>query len=83
MGSVRISEELDERVRKVAARKGMTRSDVFRNALETYCDRELTPPMSTRFDDIIGVVDVPIDLSTHTRELFGAAVDAKTGRAHS
>ena len=42
MGSVRIDRGLEEKIQKVAARKGITRSELFRQALETYCDQELT-----------------------------------------
>ena len=79
MGSVRITPRLEEKVRTVAAKKGITRSEVFRQALETYCDQELTPPQSSRFDDVIGVVDVPGDFSTRTREVFGEIMQEKFG----
>ncbi|MCW3051662.1 MAG: hypothetical protein JWN14_832, partial [Chthonomonadales bacterium] len=67
----------------VVARKGITRSELFRQALETYCDQELTPPNQSRFDDVIGVVDVPGDFSAHTRELFGEILEEKARKAHT
>jgi hypothetical protein len=80
MGSVRIAAGLEERIRQVVARKGITRSEVYRQALETYCDRELAPPRESRFDDVIGVVDVPGDFSAHARELIGGILDEKARR---
>ena len=81
MGSVRINRVLEEKIQQVAARKGITRSELFLRALETYCDQELTPPNKSRFDDVIGVVDVPGDFAAHTRELFGEIVEEKARKA--
>jgi hypothetical protein len=80
MGSVRLGTTLEEKVRQVAAKKGITRSEVFREALEDYCDRELTPPQTSRFDDVIGVVDVPGEFSAYTREVFGEILEEKQER---
>jgi hypothetical protein len=81
MGSVRITPGLEEKIRQVAARKGLSRSEVFRQALERYCDQELTPPPKSRFDDVIGIVNVPGDFSAHTRQLFGDIVEEKVRQA--
>jgi hypothetical protein len=51
--------------------------ELFRQALESYCEQELTLPETSRFDDIIGIVDVPGEFSIRTRELFGKAVEEK------
>lgn len=83
MESVRIAHELSEKIQQVAARKGITRSELFRQALETYCDQELTPPNMNRFEDVIGVVDVPGDFAAHTRELFGEILEEKARKAHT
>ena len=77
MGSVRTTPALEEKIRQVAIRKGITRSEVFRQALETYCEQELTPPQTSRFDDVIGVVEVPGDFSTRNRERFGEILEEK------
>lgn len=77
MGSVRLSPQLEETVRRTAAQKGISRSELFRQALESYCSAESAPPARRRFDDVIGVVDVPGDFSVHTRELFGETVEGK------
>lgn len=83
MGSVRIAPELEEKIQQVAARKGITRSELFRQALEDYCNQELTPPSKSRFDDVIGVVDVPGDFAVHTRELFGEILEEKARKART
>ncbi len=70
MGSVRISPQLQEKLRLVSAKKGITRSEVFRQALETYCEHELTPPTHSRFEDVIGIVEGPADGSTRVTEHF-------------
>ena len=77
MGSVRISPQLEEKISQVVAKKGISRSEVFRRALESYCQQEIAPPQHTRFDDIIGVVDVPGDFSSRTREIFGEILNEK------
>lgn len=71
MGSVRLSREIDEKARRVAALKGLSLSEVHRQALEQYCDRELAAARQSRYDDVIGVVDGPADLAERASEHFG------------
>lgn len=80
MGSVRLSPQLKEKVNKIALNKGITRSEVFRRALEAYSEKELAEPLTSRYDDIIGVVDAPGDFSTRTRFYFGEIMDEKYGK---
>ena len=47
MGSVRLDPKVEEKVRHVAAIKGLTLSEVHRLALVEYCEREM-PPAKTR-----------------------------------
>ncbi len=82
MGSVRTSTVLEEKIRRVAELKGISRSEVFRQALEIYCNKELTSSATNRWDDYFGVVDGPGDLSTRTREAFGEIMDEKALRSH-
>ena len=79
MGSVRITPQLDEKVRKVALMKGITRSAVFRKALEGYCDEELTPTSQGRYDDVIGIMDGPGDGSVRVTEYFVEGMIKKHG----
>ena len=65
MGSVRLSTSLESRVKEVAQRRGITRSEVFRTALESYCEKELSVPLKSRWDDVIGIIDAPSDCSVH------------------
>jgi predicted transcriptional regulator len=70
MSSVRLSVELVERVRRVAARRGLKVSEVHRRALAEYCERELADAPQGRFDDVIGVVEGPPDLAERASERF-------------
>jgi hypothetical protein len=77
MGSVRLSRQIDEQARRVAARKGMSLPEVHRQALEQYCDRELAAARQSRFDDVIGVAEGPTDLAERAAEYY---VDHMTER---
>ena len=80
MNTVRLKPQLVEKVRRVAARKGLSVSDVHREALETYCDAALAEQAVSRFDDVIGVVEAPHDLSIDTGRKFAEAMARKHGR---
>ena len=71
MGSVRLSREMDERARRVAALKGLSLSEVHRQALAQYCDRELAAARQSRYDDVIGVVEGPADLAERAADHLG------------
>lgn len=77
MGSVRLSPQLKEKLDHIARKKGITRSAVYRQALEAYCERESEEPLTSRYDDIIGIADGPSDLSTRTRFYFGETMEEK------
>lgn len=79
MGSVRVPVQLEERVRQVAARRGITRSEVFRRALESYCDQELISDGKSRYDDVTGIVDGPVDGSQRVSEYFLDGLKKKYG----
>jgi hypothetical protein len=70
MSSVRLPAELEESVRRVAARRGMTISELHRRALAEFCERELADGPRSRFDDVIGVAEGPADLATRASERF-------------
>jgi hypothetical protein len=70
MSSVRLSDAIREKVRQVAAMKGLTISEVHRLALEQYCERELAPTRKSRYEDVIGVAEGPPDLSVNAAERF-------------
>lgn len=71
MTSVRLKPEIDKKLREVAALKGLTLSDVYREALEAYCERELEPPRRSRYADIVGVGEGEPHLATCAHEVFG------------
>jgi hypothetical protein len=79
MGSVRLSRKIDEKARRVAALKGLTLSEVHRQALEQYCDRELAAARQSRYEDVIGVAEGPADLAERASERFADLVDERRG----
>ena len=71
MSSVRLPREIDEKARRVATLKGLSLSEVHRQALEQYCDRALADARQSRYDDVIGVVEGRSDLAERASEHFG------------
>jgi len=80
MGSVRSDPEVQEKVRQVAAIKGISLSEVHRLALAEYCEQEMTPVKTSRYDDIIGIGEGPRDLAARSEEIFGEIMDEKHRR---
>ena len=80
MNSVRLEAGLKERLRQVAALKGLTESEVHRLALVEFCEREMTPARTSRYRDVIGVGEGATDLSARSQEAFGEIVSAKHDR---
>jgi hypothetical protein len=79
MSRVRLSPEIQEKVRRVAALKGLTISEVHRLALEQYCERELVTARPGRYDNIIGVAEGPSDLAACASERFADLLAEKPG----
>jgi hypothetical protein len=79
MSSVRLPDDLDRKVRCVAALKGLTLSEVHRRALEELCDRELAAVRASRYDDVIGVAEGPADLADRASERFGDLLVERRG----
>jgi metal-responsive CopG/Arc/MetJ family transcriptional regulator len=79
VGSVRLPEKLQEKVREVAVRRGITRSEVFRRALESYCDQELTTYHTSRYDDVIGIAEGPVDGSERVSDIYIEGLKKKYG----
>jgi len=77
MGSVRLSREIDAKARRVAALKGMSLSEVHREALDQYCDRELAAARPSRYDDVIGVAAGPADLAERASDYLGDLLDER------
>ncbi len=80
MSSVRLDPEIQQRVRQVAAIKGLTLSEVHRLALVEFCEREAEPKKASRYDDIIGIGRGPHDLAARSEEIFGEIMDEKHRR---
>lgn len=69
MSSVRLDPELEAQVRTVACRLGLSASEVHRRALRAFCDAAARRDGS-RYEDVIGAVAGPADLSVRTGEAF-------------
>ncbi len=68
MASIRLDPELEAQLRQVAAKKGLSMSEVHRQALRTYVDSEAKN--SGRYSDIIGIAEGEADLSSRVSEMF-------------
>jgi hypothetical protein len=82
MGSVRLDTQMTEKVRQVAAVKGLTLSEVHRQALTEYVEREMPEKKTSRYDDpfyddIFGVGEGPADLSRRHKEYYAEIMDEK------
>ena len=54
MGSVRLDPQIQEKLRQAAAAKGVTQSEIWRQALTEYCNREIfVSEMNTRFMPVL------------------------------
>jgi hypothetical protein len=80
MGSVRLDPQIEEKIRQVAAVKGLTLSEVHRQALTEYFEREMPEKKTSRYDDIIGVGEGPPDLARRHKAYFAEIMDEKYRR---
>ncbi len=82
MGSVRLDPKIEEKVRQVAAMKGLTLSEVHRLALAEYCEREMSDQKASRYDDpfyesIFGAIEGPPDMAARSGETYKEVLDEK------
>ena len=82
MGSVRLDPETQEKVRQVAAVKGLTLSEVHRQALAEYFEREMPEKKPSRYDDpfydsILGSIKGPHDMAARSGETYKEIMDEK------
>jgi hypothetical protein len=85
MGSVRLDPAIEEKVRQVAAVKGLTLSEVHRLALTEYCEREMSDQKESRYDDpfyesIFGAIEGPHDMAARSGETYKEVLDDKYRR---
>lgn len=71
MRSVRLTPELDERVRDAAAQEGASVSEFLRRAAAERADHVLADRPSERLEDLIGVVRSKGGRATRTGAAFG------------
>ncbi len=82
MGSVRLDPQIQEKVRQAAAAKGVTQSEIHRQALAECFEREMSQEKTSRYDDpfydsIFGAGEGPADLSRRHKEYYAEIIDEK------
>jgi hypothetical protein len=85
MGSVRLDPQTQEKVRQVAAVKGITLSEVHRLALAEYCEREMSDTVTSHdddafYDEIFGAIEGPHDMAARSGETYREVLDEKYRR---
>jgi hypothetical protein len=80
MNTVRLKPQLQEKVRRLADKKGVTVSEIHRMALEAFCASELADPTQSRYDDVMGVWEGPPELAADCGRLYVEAMAEKHGR---
>ena len=85
MGSVRLDPQTEEKVRQVAAVKGLTLSEVHRQALMEYFEREMPEKKTSRYDDpfydaVFGSIEGPHDMAARSGETYKEIMDEKYAR---
>jgi predicted transcriptional regulator len=68
--SLKLPEELDNKVTQIAARRKTTRSAVLREAIEAYAGKA-KQSVTAAAGDWVGCVEGPRDLSTNPRHMDG------------
>ncbi|BDI34195.1 hypothetical protein CCAX7_62460 [Capsulimonas corticalis] len=82
MSSVRLDSTTQDKLRQIAAIKGITVSEIHRQALEQYLERELSPPKKSRYSDLIGVgASGRDDLSVRHKEIYREILDEKYAKS--
>jgi metal-responsive CopG/Arc/MetJ family transcriptional regulator len=71
--SLKVPEVLERRLARLAERRGVSRSEVMREALERFLEEKSARPDSCLAiaSDLIGCVDGPPDLSHNKKRLEG------------
>ncbi|MFQ5903768.1 MAG: ribbon-helix-helix protein, CopG family [Candidatus Binatia bacterium] len=72
--SLKLTESLDKKLAKAAAKRVASKSAVVREALESYIQNEKTPQQGSCLElaqDLIGCVEGPRDLSFHEKHTKG------------
>jgi len=55
--STRLEKGFEEKLRQLAKQKGISISEMHRQALTEYLERETQPPKHSRYDDVIGIAE--------------------------
>ena len=81
MGSVRLDPHIQEKVRQAAVARGVTQSEIHRQALIKYFEGEVSEKPS-RYDDpfyndIFGAIEGPHDMAARSGETYKEIMDEK------
>lgn len=68
--SIKLPEELDEQLSKIARRRNASRSAILREALEAFA-RGSHPSVAEVAGDLVGSLKGPRDLSSNSKHLAG------------
>lgn len=82
MTSIRLEKSFAEQIRQLAERKGITLSELHRQALMEYWQRESEPVEHSHFDDVIGIAasEGDGDLSENHRQAFVASLKRRSDK---
>lgn len=72
--TLKIPDAMKEKLKTYSRRKGLSRSEIVRNALHDYFDKDDLGKQGTFYDlakDLCGSVDGPSDLSTNKEYFSG------------
>jgi predicted DNA-binding protein len=68
--SLKLPDELDRRLARLAKRRQMTRSEIIRAALDAF-DPETAESFTAAASDLVGAIDGPRDLASSPRHMTG------------
>ncbi len=68
--TIKVPSELDEKVARVARRRGASRSEVVREALDRYLQED-APSVVSVAGALVGRLEGPTDLASNPRHLKG------------
>jgi predicted transcriptional regulator len=68
--SLKLPEELDQRLTDLAEQRGLSRSAIIREALESFTARS-GESVTSRAGELVGSLEGPSDLSANPRHLQG------------
>lgn len=78
--SFRFDPQLERRIQEVADQKGVTASEVVRDATRKYCDEALGTTLYDAMVDLIGVYETEGGVADRAHSAFAEALDEESPR---